>query len=285
MATGPGYLSIANKALNYHNVSRVYSAKKKMPMRKLLLYIIPLCLLSTNVFAYLNVTYLNTTVILSKNTSAEVVETLLVNMSNSSIGQYLQDRQSINLTLSDWSTVLHTNLLIQHIFNPNSSIAGFTFLPGPIINNYGQGAQALLTMRYVAYNITTVQNIGPRKFVYTFDSAALNFEHTQSGEALPQNARFNIIIPKDTSVVSVYPEPDFPYPNFIGNYNNDTVFSWYEGEPLSEFSFSYLSTQSLQNEVTTYFSNLYENFTQQIYLLIIILASIFAVYVYVKVFA
>ena len=62
-------------------------------MRKFLLYLIPLCIISTNVFAYLNVTSLNTTVILSKNTSAEVVETLIVNMSNSSIGQYLQDRR------------------------------------------------------------------------------------------------------------------------------------------------------------------------------------------------
>ena len=254
-------------------------------MRKLLFYILPLLLLSTNVFAYLNVTYLNTTVILNKSTSAEVVETLLVNMSNSSVGQYLQDRQSINLKLSDWSTVLHTDLLIQHIFNPNSSISGFTFLPGPIINHYGQGAQAILTMRYTAYNITTVQNIGPRKFVYTFNPAAFNFEHTKAGEALPQNARFNIIIPADTRLVTVYPEPDYPYPSFVGNYNNDTLFSWYEGEPLAEFSFSYLATESLQQEVTTYFANLYTNFTQQIYLLVIILASIFSIYVYVKVFA
>lgn len=254
-------------------------------MRKLLLYLIPLCLLSGNVFAYLNVTSFNTTVILNKSSSAVIVETFLVNMSNSSVGQYLQDRQAINLTLSDWGAVLHTNLLIQHIFNPNSSISGFTFLPGPIINRYGQGAQAILTMRYVAYNITTVQNIGPRKFVYTFDSGALNFEHTVSGQALPQNSRFNIVIPVDTTLVSVYPEPDYPYPNSVGDYGNATSFSWYEGEPLSEFSFSYLSTESLQQEVTTYFSTLYGNFTQQIYLLIIILASIFLIYVYVKVIA
>ncbi len=254
-------------------------------MRKILIYIIPLLLLTANVFAYLNVTYLNTTVILNKSSSAEVVETLLVNMSNSSVGQYLQDRQSINLTLSQWSSALHTSLLIQHIFSPSSGISGFTLLPGPIINRYGEWAQAIITMRYVANNITSVQNIGPRKFLYTFDSAALNFEHTGSGEALPQDARFNIIIPKDTSLVSIYPEPDYPYPNFVGDYNNATSFSWYEGEPLSAFSFSYLSTESLQQEVTTYFTNVYVNFTQQIYLLVIILTSIFLVYVYVKVFA
>lgn len=254
-------------------------------MRRLLLYIIPLILLSTNASAFMNVTYLNTTVILNKSGSAEVFENLLVNMSNSSVQQYLLDRQSINLTLTQWRSVLHTDLLIQHIFNPNSSIAGFTLLPGPIINNYGQGAQAIITMRYVANNITTEQNIGPRKFLYTFDGAALNFEHVGSGEALQQNARFNIIIPRGTKLVSIYPEPDFPYPNFLGNYGNATSFSWYEGEPLSAFSFSYLSTESLQEEVTKYFINLYGNFTQQIYLLLIILVSIFLVYIYVKVFA
>ena len=255
-------------------------------MRRLLLYIIPLILLSTNTFAFMNVTYLNTTIILNKSSSAEVIENLFVNISNSSVQQYLLDRQSINLTLTQWISVLHTDLLIQHVFNPNSSISGFTLLPGPIINNYyGQGAHAIITMRYVARNVTTDQNIGPRKFLYTFDSAALNFEHVGSGEALPQNARFNIIIPQGTKLVSIYPEPDYPYPNFLGNYGNATSFSWYEGEPLSAFSFSYLSTESLQQEVTRYFTDLYGSFTQQIYLLLIILVSIFLVYVYVKVFA
>ena len=254
-------------------------------MRKILLWLIPLCLLSTNVFAYINVAYLNTTVILNKSTTAEVVETLLVNMSNSSAGLYLQDRQSINLTLGDWSYVLHTNLLIQHITSPNGSISDFTFLPGPIIDRNNRTAQAMLTMRYYASNVTTVKNIGPRKFDYTFNSAALDFEHVASGDALPQNARLNIIIPAGTRVISAYPEPDYPYPSFVGNYGNTTTFSWYQGEPLSEFKFSYLETESLQDEVINYFANLYANYTQQIYLVIIILAGILAVYIYVKVFA
>jgi len=253
-------------------------------MRKLLLYLIPLCLLSTNIFASLNVSSLNTTVILNKSTTAEVVETFLINITNSSVGTYLQDRQAINLTLTDWRNVLHTNLLIEHIINPNSSIADFSFLPGPIITQNGGNGQAILTMRYIVYNISTVQNVGPRKFDYIFNSAALNFEHTASGESLPQNARFNIIIPKGTELVSIYPEPDYPYPNFVGTYNNVTVFSWYQSEPLSKFTFSYLVTESLQDEVTNYFTSLYANYSQQIYLLIIILVGVLSVFVYVKVF-
>ena len=218
-------------------------------------------------------------------TRSQIVETVLINMSNSSVGQYLQYRQAINLTLSDWSQALHTPLLIQHIIGPGSSIDKFTFLPGPIVNQNTKSAQAILTMRYIAYNLTTMQNVGPRKFVYTFNSGALNFEHTLSGEALPPNARLNIIITKDTSLVSVFPAPDYPYPNSVGNYNNYTAFSWYAGEPLSVFSFSYLATQSLQDEVTTYFASLYSNYTQQIFLFLIILVSIFSVYVYSRVFA
>ncbi len=244
-----------------------------------------LCLLCGNAFAYLNATYLNTTVILNTSTTAKVVETLTINMSNSSVQQYLQDREAINLTLADWSSTLHTGLLIQHIFNPSSSIARFTLLPGPLLYSNGRTAQATLTITYLAYNITSVTNVGPRKFDYQLASSALNFQHSASGQSLPVDARFNIIIPKGTELVSIYPAPDFPPPNFLGSYNNVTSFSWYEAEPLSKFTFSYLVTQSLQGEVVSYFNSVYFGYSQQIFLFIIILVSVMAVYIYVKVFA
>lgn len=244
-----------------------------------------LCFFVGNTSAYLNATYLNTTVILNTSTSARVVETITINMSNASVSQYLQDRQAINLTISDWASVLHTNLLIQHIFNPNASIRGFSLLPGPLQFSNGKTAQASLTIVYIAQNVATINNVGPRKFDYIFNSGALNFQHSAGGESLPVNARFNIIIPKGTQLVSIYPAPDFPPPDFLGTYANVTTYSWYEAEPLSKFTFSYLVTQSLQSEVITYFSSLYFGYTDQIYLLVIILLSIISVYIYAKVFA
>ena len=101
----------------------------------------------------------------------------------------------------------------------------------------GRSAQAILTMRYLLYNLTTVQNVGPRKFVYTFRQRCAQLRAHRERTGASPNARLNIIIPKDTSLVSVYPQPDYPYPNFVGNYNNATAFSWYEGEPLSEVLF------------------------------------------------
>jgi hypothetical protein len=236
-------------------------------------------------FAYLNVTYLNTTVVLNTSTTARVVETFTINMSNASVSQYLQDREAINLTLNGWAGVLHTNLLIQHIFNPASSISGFTLLPGPLQYSNSRTAQAYLQISYLAYNISSVTNIGPRKFDHIINDSVLNFQHSAAGESLPQNSRFNIIIPRGTQIVSIYPTPDFPPPNFLGTYNNVTVYSWYEGEPLSKFQFSYIVAQSLQNEVTSYFGSLYSVYTQEIYLFIIILISVMSVYIYVKVFS
>jgi hypothetical protein len=246
---------------------------------------IMLCFLCGNAFAYINVTYLNTTVVLNTSSTARVIETLTINMSNSSVGQYLSDREAINLTLNQWASVLHTNLLIQHVFNPASSITNFTLLPGPLLYSNSKEAQASLTISYISHNISTITNVGPRKFDYTFDSSALNFQHSAGGESLPLNARFNIIIPAGTSLVSVYPAPDFPPPNFLGTYTNVTQYSWYEGEPLSKFSFSYLVAQSPQAEVVSYFDSVYSDYTQQIYLLIIIFASVAVVYLYVKVFS
>jgi hypothetical protein len=277
---------LLTKALNYRNCTYLLLDERMVNMRLLsiLFPAIMLCFLCGNTFAYLNATYLNTTVVLSNSTDARVVETLTINMSNSSVGQYLQDRQAINLTISQWSSVLHTNLLIQHIFNPSSSISGFTLLPGPLLYSNGKSAQASLTISYLAHNISTVSNIGPRKFEYTLNGTVLNFEHSASGVSLPPNSRFNIIIPKESVLVSVYPAPDFPPPNFLGTYNNVTLYSWYESEPLSKFTFSYLVTESLQGEVVTYFQSIYFSYTQQLYLLIIILVSVMAVYIYVKVF-
>ncbi|MDE1834792.1 MAG: hypothetical protein KGH64_05660, partial [Candidatus Micrarchaeota archaeon] len=165
-----------------------------MRINAILLSAVFLCFACGNSFAYINATYLNTTVILNATTTAHVIETVTINMSNSSVAQYLQDRQAINLTLSDWASTLHTNLLIQHILSPNSSVGRFTLLPGPLLYSNSRTAQATLTMSYIDYNITSITNIGPRRFEYIFNGGSLNFEHTAGGQSLPPDARLNIIV-------------------------------------------------------------------------------------------
>jgi len=232
--------------------------------------------------AYFNVTYLNTTVILQNDTSAHVIEVITLFMSNSSVSQYLQYRQAINLTLSNWNNALGTSYLIEHIINPESSISRFTFLPGPVMRNINGSGIAYLTMDYYVGNVTTERIIAPRKFEYTFNDKVLNFMHTASGQALYPNSRLNIIIPKGAQVVSIYPAPDYPTPSMPGNYTGYTEFSWYSGEPLSKFSFSYIITESLQQEVVNYFSNLFAKYGLEIYAFAIIIVVGVVVYLYFR---
>ncbi|MDE1823604.1 MAG: hypothetical protein KGI00_02450 [Candidatus Micrarchaeota archaeon] len=242
--------------------------------------ILALCAMLLNLHASFNVTYLNTTVVLNTSTSAHVVEKLGVYVSNTSVSQYVQDRQAFNLTLNDWQKVLGTTLLTEHIIGPNSSISRFTLLPGPIILGQGGGGTAVITFSYDVHNVTTIRNIAPRKFDYTFNDNLFNFEHTAGGQALYPNTRLIMVIPKSAEIVSIYPAPDYPLSNYVGNYSNATVFSWYAGEPLSKFQFSYIVTQSLQSEVVSYFSDIYNAYSWMLYLAMIVLVAAIAAYAY-----
>lgn len=253
-----------------------------MSARTLLFGLVFALLLLNNAHAYFNVTYLNTTVAMSANTSAKVIETVEVFVSNSSESQYLQDRGALNLSLSGWQQALGTSLLTQHIFK--SSISNYSLLPGPLIDVNQLGGTAYFTMTYTAYNVTTVANVAPRRFEYTFDDAAFNFEHQASGQVLPSNARLNVIVPKGSEVVSIYPLPDSPAQSFAGNYSNVTTFSWDAGEPLSKFTFSYIVTISLKQEVQSYFSQIYSQYRSLIYLLLIVAFVVAILYIYIKVF-
>ncbi len=238
-----------------------------------------------NVHAYYNVTFLNTTVILNPNSSARVVETLGIFVSNASVTQYIQSRDAVgtNGQLSSWQKIIYSTQLTEHIVNIHHSAYGFDFLPGPLVKQYN-GGSAILTMSYYVNNVTTISNIAPRKFEYTFNSSVFNFESTTSGQALPYDTRLNIIIPQGAQLNKTYPLPDSPPPTseYLNQYTNYTSFSWFSGEPLGQFSFSFIITQSLQNEVFAYFAKIYDNYSWILYVGLAALIAIILIYVYLK---
>ena len=253
-------------------------------IKRLHLLFIPLVIsfMFSSASAYFNVTGFNTTVVLSYNTStARVIETFYIYMSNSSVNAYAQDRSAYKLTLSDWQNILKTSQLTPHILNPKASASNLTFLPGSLIPS-GSGADALLLLSYTMANVTTVSETAPRKFEYTLNDSVFNFEHTVSGEALPTGTRLTIIIPRGSQVISIYPLPDSPPPNFVGNYSNVTAFSWFAAEPLSKFSFSYITQQSLQTEVADYFSSIYTQDRALIYIATFLLICVLIAFIYIK---
>ncbi len=250
-------------------------------MKTVALLVLGLCLvLVSESFAYFTVTHLTTVVYLSNSTSAQVEETLQIYMSNSSIQNYMQDRAAVNQTITIWQKLLQTNLLEQHIINPRSSISNFTLLPGPATPEGYSGATAYLTMMYVAHNVTQVSEIAPRVFKYTFNDSCFNFEHTASGPALFQNATLEMVLPKNAKVIlPIYPAPDSP----IANYANATQFYWFQAEPLNKFQLSYTVTESLQQEVVSFFANMYPKHAVILYLLIAFVAAGIAAYAYSRI--
>ncbi len=256
----------------------------EMKLGYLLLVAIAIALIG-NANAYYNVTYLNTTVILNPNSSAHVVETVGIFVSNASVTQYVQSRDAVstNGQLSSWQKIIYSTQLTEHIVNIHHSAYGFDFLPGPLVKQYN-GGSAILTMSYYVNNVTTVSNIAPRKFEYTFNNSVFNFESTTSGQALPYDTRLNIIIPKGAQLNKTYPLPDNPQPTseYLNQYTNYTSFSWFSGEPLEQFSFSFIITQSLQDEVFAYFAGIYGRYSEALYLALAAVIAIVLVYVYLK---
>ncbi len=225
---------------------------------------------------------INTTVVLNTNTSASVTEILNLSISNSSAGQYTADRAALNFTLSQWQTLIGSSL-VEHIVNPKGSIYGFSFIPGPLISSVN-GRIALLELRYYVSNVTTVNQTGPRTFLYQFNNNVFNFEHAESGEVLGYNTTLTIIVPSGARVLSVFPVPDSPAVGFTKNYRGVTTLSWSADEPLSEFVLSYTVEESLQAEVLTFFGDVYNYLGGGFVVIIIAIAiALFVVYTYWKV--
>jgi hypothetical protein len=250
-------------------------------MKNILPFIAVIFVLVSTAGAYMNVTYLNTTIILNQNTSAHVVEVLDVYISNSSIPIYLQDRAALNFTLTRWQQALNTPLLVEHILPPRSSVMHFSFLPGPV-QQFSDFGIAKLTFEYDVDNVTTMRIIAPRTLQYSFNDGVFNFINTANGQALPQNTRLNIILPSGASVIAVYPLPDMPVLSFIKNYTNVQSMSWYNSEPLSKFTLTYLVKQSLETEVIQYFQNILDNYWIPIAAAVILAIILFFAYFYAK---
>lgn len=228
-----------------------------------------------------SVSSLNVTVALNKNTSAQVTEILTLLISNSSVQQYTTNRVALNLTLSNWQSIIGP-LLVQHIINPTRGVYNFKFLPGSVTVINGQN-YAYLLMSYEVSNVTVVNQTAPRNFVYRFSPGVFNFEHGASGQVLNPNTTLTVVLPAGSQIKSVYPIPDYPPSAFTNNYANTTRISWLYGEPLSKFTLTFVITEGIQAEVVGFFGQIYSGLGIFTYLIIAIIILAFILYAYFRV--
>ncbi len=222
----------------------------------------------------------NVTVTLNGTTHAHVNDIIQVFVSNTSLVQYSTARVALNLTLSKWQELVGSGLE-PHIINQKSGIYNFRLLPGPLTNVY-DGGRAYIEMSYDVHNVTTVDQVSPRDFKYTFNDNVFNFEHAVSGEALGQNMTLSVEIPKGAAITSTYPLPDYPASAFTNNYANVTFVSWFRAEPLSNFALTFNQQESLQDEVVSFFNGVYNALGVFIYVIVIAIIVLVAAYAYYR---
>jgi hypothetical protein len=246
-----------------------------------ILILFALAILSANLAsASFRIISTNTNVYLGSNTTAQVSEVVNVYVSNSSYATYNKDRLALNLSLSEWQSLFGDGL-VQHIVNPESGVYGFEFLPGPLIRS-GDNYTASILMSYYVKNVTTVQNIAPRVFDHPFNDKVFIFEHAASGEVLSNNTMLTIVLPKGSTINYVYPTPDSPATGISDNYKNITTLSWNNGEPLGTFRLGYDTEESLQGEVGSFFTAVYNYLGLFTYIIIIVIILLIIIYTYFK---
>ncbi len=226
------------------------------------------------------ITRINDTVSLNQNTSASVVEIYKISLSNTSVSQYAQDRLALNFTLSQWQNIIGSQLTV-HIINPRGSVYHFAFDPGPVqVSNNGK--IAYMVVSYIASNVTSVNQTGPRAFTYSFNPSALNYQNAESGEILGLNTTLTIIVPTGSRITSVSPPPDYPRLGFTKNYTGVTQLTWSSDELLAGFTLKYTTEESLQGEVIAFFTQAYYFLGIGVYIIIIAVIAAFIVYTYYR---
>ena len=228
------------------------------------------------------VTHFTAQVMLNTNTSATVREAFTVYVTNASTSQYQTDRSALNLTLSNWQSIIGSGLT-QHIINPTSGVYNFKLFPGPLTTSITGQQSAQILLSYSVNNVTDVKELAPRVFSYSFNTNVFNFQHELSGQILNPNATLTVMLPTGAVINNVYPVPDSPANLITNNFANVTSMSWYYQEPLSKFALTFTTQQSIQGEVLSFFAAAYAFLGIFTYVIIIVIVLFFILYTYLKV--
>lgn len=188
--------------------------------------------------------YLNTTVYLLTNGSANVVEEVTIFVNGSSMRDYNIAKKALNLTVADWRALTGSTLLMPHVFD--KSYYNFYFFPEALIS-YGSFGIAKIRISYTIDNATKFDLVGPRLFKYTVNPKIFKFETGKSGPVLSDNTSLTIFIPNGAIVEDVYPRPDNQIP-FGKNFTISSLV-WNSGEPLSFFTLVFYIREGMQEEI------------------------------------
>lgn len=202
-------------------------------------------------------TSLAVTLKVNLNGSAHVTEKVSLYLDQSSEDLYNRSIFSRELTIMDWQQITHSEYLRQHIV---SSVAArnMRIAPEDVVRYaYGDLSSANIKLEYDIDKVVTINQTGPRTLLYTLNSSSLSFQPSPSGPVLPRNNNLTILIPPDSVVASISPDPTEPaiqrdYSGYVRGLSN---FTWRGTVPLMEFQLTFNREEPMDVEVMDFFDS------------------------------
>jgi len=193
---------------------------------------------------------------------------------NSSIRLY-EDSILFN-DLSSWISRTEIGDLRTHVSRAYVDIVDLRVRPQPVekCNNLAETCYATIILDYDIYPIDAdsaglviTDTYKPRTTKYSLRSEAFSFSRSKTdGIILPKGYEIEIAVPEDSKFITFSRVPDnvpdessqFRYDSYSGNnYYLGSVkkFSW-SNQTLSQFSLTYEMEQSLEGEISSFFSDM-----------------------------
>jgi len=201
---------------------------------------------------------LSVTVKVAVNGSAHVTEKVKLAIDPSSVDLYRGSIFSRELTIMDMQQITNSKLLRQHIFS-SISTRNLRIVPENI-NNYefSNVSTAVIRLDYDIDRLVLLNQTGPRTVLYTFNKSTLSFEPSPSGQVLPDNNELTIIIPPDSVVTSITPDPTEPTitRDYLDHVRGISNFTWRGTMPLMDFELAFTREEPIDVEVSRFFNDI-----------------------------
>lgn len=245
-------------------------------MGKNLPFILVLMMLAGIAFCNFELRALNVSITLNPDGTAHVVEEahLFINTSQS-IELYKQSR-TVN-DLSSWTARTEISDLRTHLSRAYVEISNLQVRPGTVqnCNNVAETCYASLVLDYDVYPIRgktagllDASMYKPRTTKYSLRNEVFTFNRSKTDDIiLSKNMAIFVAVPDDATRITFSKVPDnfndadillFKFDSKTGNnyyYGQKRSFEW-SGQTLSQFGMSYELEQSLEDEITQFFSQM-----------------------------
>jgi len=205
---------------------------------------------------------LNVTAKVNLNGSLHVTELVKLSMDPSSEDLYTRSFYSTQLTIMDWQQITKSQYLRQHLLSSYAT-RNFRVAPEDLTRySFSELSTAVIKLEYDVDGVVLVNQTGPRTLSYTFNKSALSFEPSPSGQMLPKSNALTILIPPDSIVTSISPDPAEPAitRDYLDQVRGVSSFTWKGTVPINDFTLVFVREEPMDVEVRSFFENVESGF-------------------------